>query len=56
MEKGEIAHNEQFLLFPQCFKDLYYRQLKTKVCLGKDLLFSNFFFSHSVLKTYITDW
>ena len=20
MEKGEIAHNEQFLLFPQCFQ------------------------------------
>ena len=34
--KGEIAHNEQFLLFPQCFHYvLYYRQVKTRACLGK---------------------
>ena len=34
--KEEIAHNEHFLLFPQCFsKDLYWRQVKTRVCLGK---------------------
>ena len=34
--KGEIARNEQFLLFPHCFqKDLYYRHVKTRACLGK---------------------
>ena len=33
--KGEIAHYEQFLLFPQCFQDLYCRHVKTRVCLGK---------------------
>ena len=34
--KGEIAHCEQFLLFPQCFqKDLYSRQAETRACLGK---------------------
>ena len=33
---GEIAHYEQFLLFPQCFlKDMYHRQEKTRTCLGK---------------------
>ena len=26
--KGEIARYEQFLLFPQCFKDLYYRHVQ----------------------------
>ena len=37
VEKGEIAGNEQFLLFPQCFsKDLYCRHVKTRACLGKD--------------------
>ena len=31
MEKEEIAHNEQFLLFPKCFvKDLYCRYVKTR--------------------------
>ena len=30
--KGEIARNEQFLLFPQCFKKLYCRQVKTSAC------------------------
>ena len=33
--KGEIACYKQFLLFPQCFQDLYCRHLKTMVCLGK---------------------
>ena len=33
--KGEIAHYEQFLLFLQCFQDLYCRHLKTRACLGK---------------------
>ena len=34
--KGEIAHYEQFLLFPQCFsKDLCYRHVKTRACLEK---------------------
>ena len=34
--KGEIAHYEQFLLFPQCFqKVLYSRHVKTRACLGK---------------------
>ena len=28
--KGEIAYYEHFLLFPQCFKDLYYRHIKNK--------------------------
>ena len=27
-EIGEIARNEQFLLFPQCFQVLYRRQVK----------------------------
>ena len=34
--KGEIARNEQFLLFPRCFqKDLYCRHIKPRACLGK---------------------
>ena len=34
--KGEIAHDEQFLLFPTVFPNvLYCRQVKTKVYLGK---------------------
>ena len=33
--KGEIARYEQFLLFPQCFQDLYCRHIKTRACLGK---------------------
>ena len=33
MGKGEIARNEQFLLFPQCFqKTLYCRHVKTWAC------------------------
>ena len=33
--KGEIAHYEQFLLFPQCFqKTCNCRHVKTRVCLG----------------------
>ena len=32
--KGEIARNEQFLLFPQCFqKGLYCRHVKSRACL-----------------------
>ena len=34
--KGEIAHYEQFLLFPKVFsQDLYYRHVKPWACLGK---------------------
>ena len=35
--KEEIARYEQFLLFPQTVfsKDLYYRYVKTRACLGK---------------------
>ena len=33
--KGEIAHNEQFLLFPVFSKDLYCRHVKTRACFGK---------------------
>ena len=33
--KGEIAHYEQFLLFPVFSKGLYYRHVKTRACLGK---------------------
>ena len=32
---GEIARNEQFLFFPQCFQDMYCGHVKTSVCLGK---------------------
>ena len=35
-KKGEIARNEQFLLFPTVFsKDFYCRHVKTRACLGK---------------------
>ena len=33
--KGEIAHYEQFLLFPVFLKDLFCRHVKTTACLGK---------------------
>ena len=33
--KGEIGHQEQFLLFPVFSKDLYSRYVKTRACLGK---------------------
>ena len=33
--KGDIAPYEQFLLFPQCSKDLYSRHVKTRACKGK---------------------
>ena len=34
--KEEIAHYEEFFLFPQCFqKELYCRHVKTRACLGK---------------------
>ena len=33
--KREIPCYEQFLLFQQCFKDLYSRHLNTRACLGK---------------------
>ena len=34
--KGEIARNEQFLLFPPVLsKDLYNRHVKSRACLGK---------------------
>ena len=36
MGKGEMAHYEQFLLFPTVFsKYLYCRKVKTRRCLGK---------------------
>ena len=35
VEKREIAHYEQFLLFPVFSNDLYCRHLKTRACLGK---------------------
>ena len=35
IEKGEIACNEQFLLFPQfCLKDFYCRHKKTRASFG----------------------
>ena len=33
--KGEIAHYEQFLLFPVFSKDLNCRHVKFRACLGK---------------------
>ena len=40
MGQGEIAHDEQFLLFIQCFlKDFYHRQVKSKGFFGKGLRF-----------------
>ena len=36
VEKGAIAHYEQFLLFPQFFQK---RHVKTRACLGKGLIF-----------------
>ena len=33
--EGEIALDEQFLLLPQCFQDLYYKHIKTRASLGK---------------------
>ena len=39
MGKGEIAHYEQFLLFPSEFsKDSYCRHRKRRVCFGKGLV------------------
>ena len=36
VEKGGITHCKQFFLFLTLFsKDLYYRQVKTRACLGK---------------------
>ena len=35
MGKGEIAHYEQFLLFPVFSKGLFCRHVKTRACLGK---------------------
>ena len=33
---GEIARNEQFLLFPRCFqKDTYCKHVRARACLGK---------------------
>ena len=31
MEEREIVRNEQFLLFPQCFLDLYCRHVKPRL-------------------------
>ena len=33
--KAEIAHDEQFQLFPVLLKDLYYRHVKMRACLVK---------------------
>ena len=35
--KGEIACNEQFLLFPVFSKDIFCRHVKTRACLGNSL-------------------
>ena len=36
VRRGEIAHDEQYLLFPLCFhKSFFCRHVKTRVCLGK---------------------
>ena len=35
VEKWEIAHNEQFLLFPLFSKRLYCRHIKSRAYLGK---------------------
>ena len=35
MGNGEIARNEQFLRFPQCFQKTHCRRVKTTACLGK---------------------
>ena len=37
VRKGEIARNEQFLLFPQCFQTLVLQTRKTKSLFGKGL-------------------
>ena len=36
-ENGEIARYEQFLLFPQCFQDLYCKHIKNQGLFGKSL-------------------
>ena len=33
--KGENAHYQQFILFPVFSKDLYYKHVKIRACLGK---------------------
>ena len=38
--KGEIARNEQFLLFLQCFQKTCTANVKTRACLGKGWLFT----------------
>ena len=35
MAKGEIAHDEQFLLLPQCFQQLSDVELSESVCIWK---------------------
>ena len=35
MGKGEVACDEQFLLFPQCFQKTCTAHLKTRACLEK---------------------
>ena len=46
----EIAHNKQFLLFPQCFllNQVIVTALENIVGNEKLLVTSNFFFSHNV--------
>ena len=51
--RGEIARNEQFLLFPQCFnpfpnKPWFLRVCKTSLLKTSLFITSNFSFSHSV--------
>ena len=39
MEKGEIARDEQFSLFPQCFQELVLQTPKNQGLFGKGLTF-----------------
>ena len=50
--KGEIAHDEQFLLFPQCFQKACFPGASKGVIVWEWVKMgtSNFSFSHSVFK------
>ena len=45
--KGEITCNEQFLLFPQCFKTLVLQAGKNKGLFGKGITLGFIFTNHS---------
>ena len=47
--KGEIAHYEQFLLFPQCFQKACFPGASKEVIVW-EWVKRNFSFSHSVFK------